>query len=195
MKGQTLGDIFSGADLRRSAKQYFSETDMKKTADLAAAETIENASELVASLTATATDQLLDVSLEDILMGAWTRMFALQQFAVGENLTSNKTHKFLLTEHKVTSKHSPSIELFVYDTKVAEVPFDIVLTLIFARTKLMIKHGRIMEVRISGCQAMGKLSCQGQLVLEKKSTELEFPSAIKLGDGIAIPPPLKRKVA
>lgn len=195
MKGQTLADVFGGPDLRRSAQQFFSKSDLEKTADLAAAETIENASELVASLAATATDQLLDVSLEDILMGAWTKMVVLQQFAVGEKLTSNKTHTLLLSEHKVTSKHSPSIELFVYDKKVAEAPFDIILTLVVAKTKLMIKHGRIMEVRISGCQAMGKLCCQGQLVLEKKSTELKFPSALKLGDGIEIPPPLKRKAA
>lgn len=195
MKGQTLADVFDGPDLRRSAKHFFSTPDMEKTADLASAETIESASELVASLATTATDQLLDVSLEDILIGAWTKMISLQQFAVGEKLTSNKTHTLLLSEHKVTSRHSPSIELSVYDKKVAEVPFDIMLTLIVAKTKLMIKHGRIMEVRISGCQAMGKLSCQGRLVLEKKSAELELHSAIKLGDGIEIPPPLKRKVA
>ncbi len=195
MKAQTLADVFDGPDLKGSTKQFFSLEDMEKTASIAAAEMVDNTRNLVDSLVATATDRLLDISLIDIMIGAWTKMLAIQEFATGEKLQSNKTHKFVLTEHKITSKHSPKIELFVYDNKIAEVTIDITLTLIVAKTNLKIKQGRILEVRISGCQAMGKLSCHGQKILEKKSTELDFPSAIKLGDGIEIPPPLKKKVA
>ena len=195
MKDQTLADVFDGLGLKDSTKQLFTLADMEKTASLASAETVDNARNLVESLVATATDRLLDISLNDIMMGAWTKMLAIQEFATGEKLQSDKTHKFLLTEHKITSKHSPKIELFVYDSKVAEVTVDINLTLVMAKTILMIKQGRILEIRISGCQAMGKLSCYGQKILERKSAELNFPSAIKLGDGIEIPPPLKKKVA
>ena len=67
--------------------------------------------------------------------------------------------------------------------------------LVMAKTKLMIKKGRILEVRISGCQALGKVSCYGQTIVEKKSEELKFPSAFKLGKGIEIPPPLRIKLA
>ena len=86
------------------------------------------------------------------------------------------------------------IELFVYDTKVTDVKVDIALTLLMAKTTLIIKQGRIMEVKISGCQGTGEVNCYGQVILEQKTTELEFPRAIKLGDGIEIPPPLKTKV-
>ena len=195
MKGQTLADVFYGADLKGSARQLFSLKDIEKTADLAAAETVDNARKLVDSLVARAADRLFDISLMEIMVSAWAKMVAIQEYATGEKLLSKKTHKFVLSEHKITSKHSPKIALYVYDDKVTEMTVDISLTLIMAKTILKIKQGRILEVRISGCQAIGNLSCYGQEILEEKSAELDFPSAIKLGDGIEIPPPLKIKVA
>ena len=195
MKAQTLADVFSGADFKSSARQLFSLADVEKTAELAAAESVNNARKLVDSLVARASDRLFDISLMEIMVGAWTKMVALQEYAVGDKLLSKKTHKFVLSEHKITSKHSPTIELYVYDDKVADVKVDIALTLLMAKTILRIKQGRILEVKISGCQAMGKVSSYGQEIVAETTAELEFPGAIKLGDGIEIPPPLKIKVA
>ncbi len=194
MNGQTLADVFGGPELAGATGKFFSLEDMQKTASMTAAETVDNAGSLVNSLVATATDRLLDIPVSDIMMGAWVKMSDIQEFAIGEKLLSRKTHKFPLTEHKITSKHKPKMELFVHNTKITEVILDITLTLVIAKTKLMIKKGRIMEVRISGCQAMGKVSCYGQTIVEKKSDELKLPSTIKLGKGIEIPPPLKLKL-
>jgi hypothetical protein len=203
MKAQTLADVFSGADLKGSARQLFSLADVEKTAELAAAESVNNARKLVDSLVTRAADRLFDVSLMEIMVGAWAKMVALQEYATGEKLlskkthkfVSKKTHKFVLSEHKITSKHSPKIELFVYDQSVAEVKVDISLTLVLAKTILRIRQGRIMEVKIAGCRAIGKASCYGQEIIEEQTTELEFPGAIRLGDGIEIPPPLNVNVA
>ena len=195
MKAQTLADVFSGADLKGSARQLFSLADVEKTAELAAAESVNNARKLVDSLVTRAADRLFDVSLMEIMVGAWAKMVALQEYATGEKLLSKKTHKFVLSEHKITSKHSPKIELFVYDERVAEVKVDISLTLVLAETILRIRQGRIMEVKIAGCRAIGKASCYGQEIIEEQTKELEFPGAIKLGDGIEIPPPLNVNVA
>lgn len=195
MKAQTLADVFSSVDFERSAKQLFSLADVEKTAELAAAESVDNARKLVDALVTRAKDRLLDISLMEVMVGAWTKMTALQEYATGEKLLSKKTHKFVVSEHKITSKHSPTIELFVYDKKVAEVKVNISLTLLMAKTTLRIKHGRILAVKISGCQASGKVSCYGQEILKEETAELEFPGTIKLGDGIDIPPPLKIKAA
>jgi hypothetical protein len=195
MKGQTLADVFYGADFKGSARQLFSLKDIEETAFLAAAETVDNTRKLVDALVVRAADRLFDISLMEIMVSAWAKMVAIQEYAIGEKLLSKKTHKFVLSEHKITSKHSPKIALYVYDEKVTEMTVDISLTLVMAKTILKIKQGRILEVKISGCQAIGKISCYGQEILEEKSTKLDFPSAIKLGDGIEIPPPLKIKVA
>ena len=193
MKPQTLADVFNEPDFKLSTKELFSLKDIENTTEITNAESVENARNLVNSLVTTATARLLDISLIDIMLGAWTKMSALQEFATDENLKSTKPHKFQLSEHKITSNHSPKIELFVYDKKVAEVTVDITLTLVIAKVNLMIKLGRIMEIRIDSCQAMGKISCRGQKIFEKKSTELNISSSIKLGDGIEIPPPLRIK--
>lgn len=195
MKAQTLADVFSGADFERSAKQLFSLADVEKTAELAGAESVNNARKLVDSLVTRAKDRLLDISLMEVMVGAWTKMTALQEYATDEKMLSKKTHKFVLSQHKISSKHSPTIELFVYDKKVAEVKVDIALTLLMAKTTLRIKQGRILALKISGCQAIGQMSCYGQEILKEETVELEFPGTIKLGDGIDIPPPLKIKAA
>jgi hypothetical protein len=195
MKAQTLADVFYGTDLKGSARQLFSLVEVEKIAELAAAESVDNTRKLVDSLVTRAADRLFDISLMEIMIGAWAKMVALQEYAIGEKLSSEKTHKYVLSEHKITSRHSPLIELFVYDKKVTDVKVDIALTLLMGKTTLRIKHGRIMEVKISGCQGIGRVSCHGQEILEQKTTELEFPRAIKLGDGIEIPPPLNIKVA
>ena len=195
MKAQTLADVFYGTDMKGSPGQIFSLAEVERTAELAAAESVGDTRKLVDSLVARAADRLFDISLMEIMIGAWAKIVALQEYAIGEKLLSNKTHKFVLSEHKITSKHSPIIELFVYDQKVSEVKVDIALSLLMAKTTLRIKHGRIMEVKISGCEGVGKVSCYGQEILEQKTTEIEFPGAIKLGDGVEIPPPLKIKLA
>ena len=195
MKAQTLADVFNGTDLKGSARQLFSLAEVQKTAELAAAESVDSTRKLVDSLVARAADRLFDISLMEIMFGAWAKLQALQEYAVGEKLLSKKTHKYVLSEHKITSNHSPVIELFVHDTKVTDLKVDITLELLMAKTTLGIKQGRIIEVRISGCQGRGKVSCYGQDILERKTTELEFPRALKLGEGIEIPPPLKIRIA
>jgi hypothetical protein len=195
MTSQTLVDVFDECDQKGMAGRLFSATDIEKTADLAQAETVQNTRDLVEALLGPALDQLLDIRVIDIVLGAWKKMSAIQAFATDEHLRSKKTHKFTLTEHKVRSNHSPKIELFVYDKKVTELPVDITLTFVIAKTYLMIKHGRIVEVRIGGCQVSGTIGCLGQTFYEKTSTEMDFPPKLKLGDGIVIPPPLKRKAS
>ena len=194
MKAQTLADVFYGTDLEGSARQLFRLEEVQRTAELAAAESVDSTRNLVDSLVARAADRLLDISLMEIMFGAWAKIQELQEYAIGEKLLSKKTHKFVLSEHKITSTHSPLIELYVHDTKVTEVKVDITLELLMAKTTLKIKQGRIMEVKISGCQGKGKVSCYGQEILERETTELEYPRGIKLGDGIEIPPPLKFQV-
>lgn len=195
MNTQSLANVFAGPRLEGLSTQLFSLADMEKTAGLAAAKSVDGARNLVSSLVATATGRMLDIPLMDIMLGAWTKIVAIQEYATGDKLISDKTHQFVLSEHKVTSRHSPKIELLVRDVKVTEVIVEIALTLIVARTTLAIRKGRILEVAISGCKAMGRLSCHGQTLLEQESTELEFPARIKLGDGIVIPPPLELRVA
>jgi hypothetical protein len=192
MTAMTLADLFGGEVLESSIRQGFNQADIEQAKELARAETTEETGALVNSMVARAADQMLDVSVLDILLGAWTRMRDLQEFAHGDKLLSSKTHKFVLAEYRVQSKHAPAIELFVREQKVAEVTIDVTLELLIAKTTLMIRQGRIMEARLSGCRAAGKLGLAGRTLLERQSSELALPSSLKFGDGIAIPPPYKR---
>ena len=78
MKAQTLADVFYGTDLKGSARQLFSLAEVEKIAELAAAESVDNTRKLVDSLVARAADRLFDISLMEIMIGAWAKMVALQ---------------------------------------------------------------------------------------------------------------------
>lgn len=195
MTSMTLADLFGGEVLATSIRQGFSHDDIEQAKELAQVQGTQEIGDLVNSMLTQASGQMLDVSVLDILVGAWTKMRDLQEFAHGDNLQSTKTHKFALAEYCVHSKHAPSIELFVREQRVAEVTIDVAVELLIAKTTLMIRQGKIMEARLSGCRARGTLGLAGRTLLERQSAELELPSSLKLGEGIAIPPPYKRMTA
>ena len=160
---------------------------------MASAEDIDATRELVDSLLETAKDRLLDISLVDVLLGGWVKLKAIQQYATGDKLESDQTHKHTLSEHSVSSKHAPRMELYVFEQKVCDVPLEIKLSLVLAKLNLMIRKGRIVELKMSRCKAAATVSCHGHKLISKDSEDIEFPPSIKLGKGIAIPPPLKYK--
>ncbi|MGA9575135.1 MAG: hypothetical protein WBS20_14450 [Lysobacterales bacterium] len=193
MKSLTLADVLAGPQLQFSDLQLFNTEDIENTAALASAESVDKTNKLLDSLVSKAKDQILDIPLLDIMLGGWIKLRKIQAYATDEKLQSGATYKHTLSEHKVASNHSPRIELLVFDKKVTEVTIDIELALVLARVNLMITKGRIMEVRISGCKAKASLSCRKHKILEKESEDIDFPASIKLGNGIAIPPPLNFK--
>ncbi len=190
MTTQTLANLFEQPPIAELVDNNFDSGEITETARLANAQSIESTRSLVNTLLTNAWSQMLDVSLTDILVGAWNKVSAIQAFATGDKLASDETHKFVLTEHKIESKHNPKVELFVREQKIGEVSISVNLTLLLGRTTLMIRHGRIMEIRISGAQASGDISCLGQKLIEKKTKELELPAGITLGEGVPIPPRL-----
>lgn len=190
MSVQTLATVFEGAAWRGAGTRLFSAADIERTADLAKAESEDETSQLVETLLHNARDRLLDLPLLDVLIGGWLRLRALQAFATEEMRASDETHEYEIAKHKVSSKHAPKVELYVHDTKIADAVLSIDLALVMANAKLLIRKGRIMEVAISGCKASATLKYGSHVLLKREAEELDFPATVKLGDGIAIPPPL-----
>jgi hypothetical protein len=191
MNAPTVANLFERSPRRLEHTELFSPDDLGTTASMASAEDPEAVGTLVDSLLENARERLLDISLVDVLLGGWVKLRALQKYATGDNLLSEKTHEHKLSEHQVSSKHKPHIRLYVYEQLVCDVPLELELSLVLARANLSIRQGRIIAVKISGCVASATLRCHGKELLSEKSEELEFPGEIKLGRGIAIPPPIK----
>ncbi|MEJ2535330.1 MAG: hypothetical protein P8008_07705 [Gammaproteobacteria bacterium] len=191
MSTPTVADLFGPSIPRLETAQLFSPDDLDRTASMASAQDPAEVQGLVASLLETAKDRLLDISLVDVLLGGWVKLRALQKYATGDKLVSDKTHEHTLSEHRVSSKHKPHVQLYVYEQLVCDVPLELELALVPARSKLLIRKGRIIGVKLSGCVASASLSCHGKELLSEKSEEIDFPAEIKLGRGVAIPPPIK----
>lgn len=186
MANPTLADVFGVSDLKKKAGDLFSDRDLKATAERTHAENVAEVGKHVRGLVAPAMDQLLDMPVADILVGGWLKIRALHDYAEGAKADSGKTFKFPLTKHSIKSKHSPKIELMLHDTKLAEVTVDIVLAFTVAKTDLMIRKGKIRQVKISGCRATGEMSCLGQTIVKRQSRKVPI-ATINLGKGIRIP--------
>jgi len=189
VKAQNVAELFGDAPWQAEGS-LFSEADLRKTASLSGAGSSEAASELVERLLAGARARLLDIPLVDVLLGGWLRLRAVQAYATPERRASDRHYAHELAKHRLTSEHAPKVELYVHDVRLAEVEFDLQLSIVIAKAKLLIRRGRIMEIAVSGAGARATLKYGKHTLLTREAEELDFPVAIPLGEGIDIPPPL-----
>lgn len=132
-------------------------------------------------------DDLLDVDLKPILVGAWTRTRELRDY--GERSRKEPAKDFLLTlaEHQVRSKHQPYLDVIVNGQARGRIVFDVDLGLKLKGFRLVIRNGRIVAVTTGIGEATGKVSLDGFVVAEEKSRPVRFPGRLDLGDGVIIP--------
>jgi hypothetical protein len=190
MRAQNVSELFRDTPWQAEGS-LFSEADLRKTASLAGADSINATTDLVERLLAGARERLLDIPLVDILLGGWLRLRAVQAYASEERRGSDTTYEHELAKHRLTSEHSPRVELHVHDVKLAEVEFDLQLSIVIARAKLLIRRGRIMEIAVSGASTRATLKYGKHTLLTREAEELDFPLTLPLGEGIEIPPPLQ----
>jgi hypothetical protein len=132
-------------------------------------------------------DDLLDVDLKPILVGAWSRTRELRDY--GERSRKDPGKDFLLTlaEHQVHTKHQPYLNVVVNGQTRGRIDFDVDLGLKLKGFRLVIRNGRIVAVTTGTGVATGKVSLDGFVVLEEKSRPVSFPGRLDLDDGVTIP--------
>ena len=133
-------------------------------------------------------EDLLDVRLEDILMGAWNKYRDLLKYCDQEKYPPNETILVHLVEHPIISEHNPYLAVLVNDVEVARVEFTINLALYVKGAVLKIKGGKIMEILPGECQGKGTLACGKFVLLKQETKSFAMPYSIKLGDGVPILP-------
>ena len=132
-------------------------------------------------------DALLDVDLSSILAGAWNRARDIRDY--GERSRADPEKDFLLTlsEHSIRSTHKPWVDIVVNGARDGRITFDVDVGLKLKGFQLLIRNGRIRAVTTGPCEASGKVSLDGCVLLEEKSRPVSLPGRIDLGDGLVIP--------
>jgi hypothetical protein len=134
-------------------------------------------------------EEIFDVSLSEILRGAWLDYQQIRDCADPEKHPADETIRLKLATHEIKSTHRPELEIRIGDLPPLKIRFEIELGLTLSGPLLIIRGAKIREVDVSTCQARGTVTCNGVTLLERETREIRLLGRISLGEGIAIPPP------
>jgi hypothetical protein len=134
-------------------------------------------------------DEIFDVSLVDILSGAWLGYQQIRDCADPDKHPPDETIRLKLTPHEIKSTHRPEIEVRIGELPPFTIPFEIELKLSLSGPLLVIREAKIRAIDIGTCRASGAVKCNGKTLFERKTREIELPGQIMLGSGISIPAP------
>ncbi|OGP75431.1 MAG: hypothetical protein A2Y80_01075 [Deltaproteobacteria bacterium RBG_13_58_19] len=132
--------------------------------------------------------ELLDIDLADIFVRSWNKYRILKDYADPDQHSPDETILVPLGEHTIKSEQHPHIDIFLNETRLTTVDFQISLSLVLKGIILKLQGGRITEILAGSCQGKGSIKCENQVLFEGETKPVLFPGSIKLGEGIAISP-------
>lgn len=141
--------------------------------------------------------EVLGTGIDEVLVASWRKFQDFQEYADPAKHPPEETILVPLAEHTIRSSHHPHVDLMVKNVTIGSVHLVVELALALEGVVLKIQGGKIRDVRGGSCRASGTLLCSVEtrlgakelLNVEKETRKFELRGAIRLGDGIAIPPP------
>jgi len=118
--------------------------------------------------------KLLDTKLKTILENAWDKYNEVQKYLDKEKYNTDEVFLIPLIEHTIVSEHHPKIEIRLSEIHLADIDFEVILTLFLSGIILKISEGKIQGVKAGKCKSKGTFSCEGVVLFEDESPEFEF---------------------
>jgi len=131
---------------------------------------------------------LLNISLSDIMVGAWRKYKILLKYCDKKKYGPDETFLVSLAEHTITSNHKPYIEVIVNENPIGKIDFPIALSFTLKGFVLKVQDGKIKEIQTGNCRGKGEVKCEEFTILEKQTQTYSLPGVIQLGDGVPIIP-------
>ena len=127
----------------------------------------------------------LDIDIGSILVWGWRKREEIIEYRDKENPLEG-SHEVELVKNTVVSKHSPTFRPIVNGLPLGKLKFDIVLKLTTNGGILIIRDGRVMEVRTGTCIGSGSIEYAGVAFIEKETAPFSLPGSITFKQGILI---------
>lgn len=118
--------------------------------------------------------ELLDISIPEILVRAWSRLVSLREYADPEKHPPDEVSLVPLVEHTVRSAHHPKVEVRLGESLVHTVVFDTVVELAIEGATVEVQAGAIRAIRTGTVQGTGTVSVAGQPLVRKETSEIEL---------------------
>lgn len=140
------------------------------------------ARDAVAALLSDQVDKLLDMNLLDLFVSAWLKHRELA--ALSNNRGEGEIVE--LIDHRMSSVHEPKVDVMLDGARVFVLPLEITLQLEFRGVQLLLRGGRVREVRLGELEGKGSLGIAGQKVAEQSLGEVALPGILRLDPGIPL---------
>ncbi len=125
-------------------------------------------------------NQMLDVDLGDILGAAWSKSAEICEALASSKDSSTEDHTVSLFDHEIRSEHRPSIKIFYGQALVAQVQFEVDLSLQFEAVSLLIQNGRVEEVQTGSCSGAAELKWNKMVLVKGSTRHIDLPGKIRL---------------
>ena len=129
---------------------------------------------------------LLDIRFLDVVGWAWKKGRELEAYRDTEKYPPDKTFSVPLVEHKITSTHTPHMDIQMNDKKIGCIHFAVNIEITIKAMTLEIRNARIKKLHPGDCKAKATFLCEGVLLAERESKPLDLPGIIDLGEGLEI---------
>jgi hypothetical protein len=124
---------------------------------------------------------MLDISLLDVLVGAWNASHALGQELEKSRKSPGKDIFLQLAEHKITSKHQPYLALVKDGQEIGRLPFTVSVELTLQGAVLRIRDGVVEEVQTGRIKGKGTVKCGRAILVEKELQPISVPGVMPVG--------------
>ena len=134
-----------------------------------------------------AMEEIFETSVGDVLQESWEKVDGLME-ALKHSREHPDTVAFVpLMDHSVGSTHSPKIDLFVGQKRLAELALQIELNLHLKGVALELRGGRIVGLRSGHCAGEGVCSLGGKSLIERKTPDIALPGRLAFSDRAPAP--------
>jgi hypothetical protein len=139
---------------------------------------------MIAQELAGATNALLSLNPADVVAEGWKRFDALRK-AAHRTRQDPRTHETVdLATHRIDSRHGSTIDVRVDGRTAATITVDLVVALTISGVRVVVRQGRVADIRSGACTVSGSLSLQ-RIAIAEREREFDLPGAIRLRGGVA----------
>jgi hypothetical protein len=134
---------------------------------------------------ATVAHSLLDLDLGDLVMDGWRKYEDLVKAAERTLAAPDSSEVLDLATHSIASTHKPHVDVFLDDTKVATVRFELSVKFTVKGVVATVRDGCLVTLQSGICDVVGTLAAQDR-ELAKREGHYELPLLLHLGDGVPL---------
>jgi hypothetical protein len=129
---------------------------------------------------ARAVQEMLDVPVTDVLVGAWNRSRDLRAALQTTRESANATVLLPLLGHTITSEHRPYVEVMKGELPIARLVFPVRIECRLEGVTLRVQHGRIGEILTGTVKVKGTLKFGDFVIFDKALAPIAIPGTLAL---------------